>query len=494
MKKILLTLSPFALIALLIYVYSNTGRASGSSKRTFEKFYDNVETISQNSTDSDISGEFLEENEEDNKIEEPELNEPITINPDTMQPSGIDTNPESITVLVNKQYTLETTYEPEDLVIPNIKFSSKRYDPKMQLRQVAATAMENLFQAALEDGIELIGVSGYRSYNRQLEIYANNLIHRGITFTNQYSAMAGSSEHQTGLAMDISTSSIHYKLCDQFADTKEGQWVQNHCYEYGFIVRYPADKTHVTGYAYEPWHIRYVGVELATYLNDNNLTLDEYYGYEYDESLYAEVDYDAIIDQYYEMKGIRRKQTLITKGDNSPSIPLDDFSEMEDPDDRLELPSEEEGSVTPSDSPEEPTDATTQKPTKTPSGATTPTPTKTPEDTVTLKPTKVPEPTATSKPTKVPEPTETPTPTEVPEDTATPTPTNIPEPTITPEETPTPIPTTTPVDIATPEPSESATASDTPNVSEEPEPSEPTLFSDEVSSDDVMPTEPTLEP
>ena len=83
--------------------------------------------------------------------------------------------------------------------------------------------------------------------------------------------MAGTSEHQTGLAIDISCSSIQGMLSDKFADTKEGKWVSDNCYKYGFIIRYPKNKSNVTGYGYEPWHIRYVGKELAKYLYDNNI-------------------------------------------------------------------------------------------------------------------------------------------------------------------------------------------------------------------------------
>ena len=90
--------------------------------------------------------------------------------------------------------------------------------------------------------------------------------------------MPGSSEHQTGLTIDVSAQSVSYRLDQRFGDTKEGKWLAKHCHEYGFIIRYPYDKEIITGYSYEPWHIRYVGTTVAAYLYKNNLTLEEYYG------------------------------------------------------------------------------------------------------------------------------------------------------------------------------------------------------------------------
>ena len=97
--------------------------------------------------------------------------------------------------------------------------------------------------------------------------------------------MAGTSEHQTGLAIDISCPTMNGILTDKFGETKEGKWVAENSYKYGFIVRYPKNKSNITGYGYEPWHIRYVGTELAKYLFDNNITLDEYYDYKLDANI-----------------------------------------------------------------------------------------------------------------------------------------------------------------------------------------------------------------
>ena len=193
-------------------------------------------------------------------------------------PNAIDTNPLSLTVLVNKSYNVPSDYVPSDLVEATIPFSFSYKDPKKQLRQVAAQAIEEMFHAASLDGINLVGVSGYRSYNYQNILYQNQINQIGEQAASMISAAPGKSEHQTGLAMDISCAEVQYELSDTFAETPQGIWVAENCHRFGFIIRYPADKVYLTGYAYEPWHIRYVGTKLATYLKENNMCLEEYYG------------------------------------------------------------------------------------------------------------------------------------------------------------------------------------------------------------------------
>lgn len=190
----------------------------------------------------------------------------------------LDTIPSSTTVLVNRKYLLPSTYIPKNLVVPNVDFSFSYVNDKRKMRKVAATALEKLFAAAEKKGIKLYGVSGYRSYARQKEIYDRNVAVRGKTATDAVSAMPGSSEHQTGLTIDVSSQSVSYRLDQSFGDTKEGKWLAKHCHEYGFIIRYPYGKEKITGYSYEPWHIRYVGTTVAAYLFKNDLTLEEYYG------------------------------------------------------------------------------------------------------------------------------------------------------------------------------------------------------------------------
>lgn len=189
----------------------------------------------------------------------------------------IDTQPDSYTVLVNREYPISKDYVPDDLVLPNVPFSYYGVYEKSYVRQRAAIALEELFAGANESGYTLKLVSAYRSYERQKQIYNNNVSRRGVEDTDKVSAMPGSSEHQTGLAIDVSCSAVGCALEESFGMTAEGKWLKKNCYKYGFIIRYPKNKTDITGYSYEPWHIRYVGKNLAKYLKKNKLTLEEYY-------------------------------------------------------------------------------------------------------------------------------------------------------------------------------------------------------------------------
>lgn len=176
------------------------------------------------------------------------------------------TDPNNIRVLINKEYGLPSDYQPMDLVQLNIRFFNA--DFLARLRSEAAIHLEDMFKDAEKDFIYLYGVSGYRSYSYQQELYIPE---------DTYTAMPGHSEHQLGLSIDISNESIGCNLIEEFADSPEGIWLQNNCYKYGFIIRYPKEKEHITGYPYEPWHIRYVGQELAEELTRLNVTMEEYF-------------------------------------------------------------------------------------------------------------------------------------------------------------------------------------------------------------------------
>ncbi|WP_246206673.1 D-alanyl-D-alanine carboxypeptidase family protein [Virgibacillus ihumii] len=192
--------------------------------------------------------------------------------------SQVVSNPSSILVLVNKNNRLPENYIPKNLVVPNVRFPFNADLPKRQMRQVAANALENMFHAADQDGVDLFAQSGYRSYDRQEAIFAANAREHGREAANQFSAQAGESEHQTGLTMDVTSPDINYRLTTAFANTDEGKWVKKHASEYGFIIRYPKGKTAITGYQYEPWHLRYVGKEAAQAIDRQNITLEQYLG------------------------------------------------------------------------------------------------------------------------------------------------------------------------------------------------------------------------
>lgn len=186
------------------------------------------------------------------------------------------TNASSLLVLVDKKRELPSDYVPDQLVVPNVQFSFSGENEKKYMRKEAADALEELFAGAKKDGIELAAVSGYRSYKRQKAIFDANAAAKGADVANQTSAVPGQSEHQTGLAMDVSSASAKYELETTFGDTKEGKWLAKHAHEYGFIIRYPEGQQAITGYTYEPWHVRYVGKEVAQAVYDSGLTLEEF--------------------------------------------------------------------------------------------------------------------------------------------------------------------------------------------------------------------------
>jgi D-alanyl-D-alanine carboxypeptidase len=179
----------------------------------------------------------------------------------------------SITQIANKQYSLSSSYVPDDLVWLDLPSTRDT-----QMRSEAATALTELFNAAQSDGIELYCCSGYRSYETQSELYQWNVDTYGQTEADLVSAKPGTSEHQLGLAMDVTSESVGFDLLESFGQTEEGQYIADHAHEYGFIIRYPQGKTNITGYSYEPWHLRYLGVDVATDIYNSGKTMEEYYG------------------------------------------------------------------------------------------------------------------------------------------------------------------------------------------------------------------------
>ncbi|QKY71131.1 D-alanyl-D-alanine carboxypeptidase family protein [Lentibacillus sp. CBA3610] len=190
--------------------------------------------------------------------------------------SNIVSNPHEILSLINKENSLPDGFEPVNLVVPDVRFPFEDFLPKKQMRQVAATALENMFEAADEEGLELFAQSGYRSFDRQDAIFASNVQEHGEEAANNFSARPGESEHQTGLTMDVTSPDVDFRLTEEFGETDEGQWLEQHAAEYGFIIRYPEGKEDITQYQYEPWHLRYVGEKAATDIMEQAITLEEY--------------------------------------------------------------------------------------------------------------------------------------------------------------------------------------------------------------------------
>lgn len=180
--------------------------------------------------------------------------------------------------LVNKQYYLPEDYVPTDLVRPEVTFSFGEEDiEKSLMRREAAEALEKMFLDAKNNGIELYAVSGYRSYSRQKTLFDAETNRVGEEKAMQAVAIPGSSEHQSGLAMDISSKSVKNYLVEDFEDTVEGKWLAENAHRFGFILRYPKGKESITNYMYEPWHFRYVGEKAAKVIYENNWTLEEYF-------------------------------------------------------------------------------------------------------------------------------------------------------------------------------------------------------------------------
>lgn len=177
-------------------------------------------------------------------------------------------------VLVNKIHPLvPADWAPDDLVRPDIA----TLGGNDELRPEAARALEDL-AAAAEDatGDELVLVSAYRSADYQRHLYARYVDAHGRRAADTFSARAGHSEHQTGLAADVAEEGTPYT---RFGETGTGRWVAGHAWRYGFVVRYPEGAEHVTGYTAEPWHLRYVGTDLATRMHlAGTTTLEEAFG------------------------------------------------------------------------------------------------------------------------------------------------------------------------------------------------------------------------
>ncbi len=202
---------------------------------------------------------------------------------------------ESNMILVNKEWGLPYDYVPSDLTPVDIPFAEGVVESRKQMRAEAAQALEEMFAAAAEDGIELLGVSGYRSYYTQKNIYEKRLEEMGQKHVDKYNAKPGHSEHQTGLAMDLGCPG-YVDLTERFAKTDAYKWLVKNAHLYGFIIRYPEDGQKETGYAFEPWHVRYVGDE-ATAIKESGLTMEVYV-----ELKLESVSFSDLIPRIYKRK------------------------------------------------------------------------------------------------------------------------------------------------------------------------------------------------
>ncbi len=183
--------------------------------------------------------------------------------------------PDSPWVVVNKRRSLPRDYTPKDLRYPDIKLRSS--STELQLRDDAATALERMAVAAQKADVPLMLASGYRSFSLQESVYNRYVAQDGETAANRYSAKPGYSEHQTGLAADLSGTDGVCVIEDCFKDTKTSKWLAKNAHTYGYILRYEPSKEAIVGYTYEPWHFRYVGVPLATEIYQNKTTMEQFF-------------------------------------------------------------------------------------------------------------------------------------------------------------------------------------------------------------------------
>lgn len=275
-------LKPLALIIIIVGALTIISISADYLIKSDENKVEKESLIAQNNenlnintqtptTHEDISEKTEEKEEPKEKIEDKQnkdIDKNIII---------IVDNPKSYEVLVNRTNSLPSTYAPEDLVkLSDVKTVLE--NPEInQLRKDAYDALIKLFAAASSQGYELYARSGYRSYNTQTSLYSSYVKNNGQEAADKFSAKPGQSEHQTGLAIDITSKAVKLLLSVDFSNTAEGEWVEKNAHTFGFIIRYPKGKEDITGYQFEPWHLRYVGKELAKEIRDLNVTLDEYY-------------------------------------------------------------------------------------------------------------------------------------------------------------------------------------------------------------------------
>ena len=176
------------------------------------------------------------------------------------------TNYDEVDALVNKYHKLPSNYEAKDLVTLSKTYSSRGH----KIKKAASEPLMKMIDAARADGLNLLVISGYRTERTQRGLFNNSVKRHVMDHALIYSAKPGYSEHQLGLAVDLNSTE------ESFDQTKEYKWLKANSYKYGFIERYPKGKEFITGYGYEPWHYRYLGVDLATKVYTENVTYEEY--------------------------------------------------------------------------------------------------------------------------------------------------------------------------------------------------------------------------
>ncbi len=179
--------------------------------------------------------------------------------------------------MVGRDRPLTDNYAPESLAVPNVKSAKPPSADAAKISTVATEAAAEMFAAAEQDGIRLVLLSGFRSQSTQAAVFERLKNRTSLANAEKYSARPGTSEHQTGLAMDITSLSAQCQLKPCFEQTSEAMWLLDNAYRFGFHLRYPKGMQEITGYQFEPWHYRYLGVDLATELYETSLTMEEFF-------------------------------------------------------------------------------------------------------------------------------------------------------------------------------------------------------------------------
>lgn len=232
---------------------------------TSEETTDEIETITEapvNGSEDEITEDTAEETEAETTTEETTIEEESALIGTVVGYTSkgyVITEKDGITyvdgvLVANKTYSLPENYNPGGLL------------------SECEAAFNKMQSVCASEGLTIWNASGFRSYSLQESLYNRYCDRDGKEAADRYSARPGHSEHQSGLAIDLN------EITSAFADTKEGKWIAENCYKYGFILRYPKEKEAQTGYMYEPWHIRYVGVDTATAIYNSGLCLEEYFG------------------------------------------------------------------------------------------------------------------------------------------------------------------------------------------------------------------------
>ncbi|MBK5246598.1 MAG: M15 family metallopeptidase [Peptostreptococcaceae bacterium] len=228
--------------------------------------------LNENSGNQKPTPDILENPKEDGKAVDDSQEKPAE---GTTQTVAKKTEDAGVLILVNKNNYLDESYKPNDLE-PIEYFAGDRSAEARFMKSEAADHFNEMMLAARESGYEVVMTTAYRSYGFQTILYENYVEKYGKAEADKFSAKPGYSEHQTGLAVDVTAPSVDYALTDAFDQTAEWKWLTENAADFGFVLRYPKGQDDITGYMYEPWHFRYVGIDAAKTITEREITLEEY--------------------------------------------------------------------------------------------------------------------------------------------------------------------------------------------------------------------------